>query len=268
MWLLLSGIRNKQEADAAAAKFTQLHRELVTLDQSLSLHEDAMKQTVIGNDELEYLSERIISSYQILDSEFDSLNQAYCLGSGDLSIAFQMAIKQGFFIPSKRVGPHMGLAPLKAAEARIELERMEKLLAPDKAILDCLCSVKDGITALQNAQALHPHIRELHKLRPAPEHINRAFPAPSNPRYQECYYPIERLLWGIRNEYVRIVAIQGYESADFDLLSSTLDELYLSIEETHPAWFAGIFDDSFLSDMDAAYRERRIKENTHPLNSY
>lgn len=74
--------------------------------------------------------------------------------------------------------------------------------------------------------------------------------------------PLRQALWGIRNEIVRLAALPGYSEAKFDEFSEQLDKVYDALEATHSLWFEDVFDASFRSDLEDAYREN-IK-NTKP----
>ncbi len=252
LWTLIAGIRSREDADKNVAIFREISAELAQLDIELSEIELSEEGTGILDPEL---SLRILQAYSNLDAEFSSLYQANCLDSKAMQIAVTDALRAGFFDASRLPSPESEHIQLNDQEAKVELNRMRNLLEPDSHILRDLSCVNGPETALPAKQRLKPNIQALHKLSPKGNMLKRRFKDTEDEQYRSIYLSIERILWDIRSEYVRIAALPHHETENFRDLSNSLDELYLSLEETHQLWFSIIFDDSFLSDMDNAFEE-------------
>ncbi len=254
LWLLLSPIDSKAEADAATAEFRALTRELIRLDIELSgfeyTHPDAIDVE---------LNQNIIEAYRNIDVEFASLYRARCFGSTSLYQAFE-DLKGTNFFDTSMLPPNQPVLPkLNAREENIELTRLKRLIAPDTAILDHLSQIADTQSAGSQCRAIKPYLQKLDTLRPDTKYLYRYFSNTKDKDFHATQAEIQRLLWNMRTEYVRIAALPIHpEEESHELLAHTLDELYYNLEVTHHYWFNVVFDSSFLLDMDEAFRQSEI----------
>ncbi len=253
IWTQLAALSTQQDADVAAPTFREKAMRLTKLDRELKDLELDDTLSTEAKEAMSKLSPRIIESYVTLGSEFDAIYRTDCLQSSKLLESFDEALRGGFFFTSHHSDRPHDLPQLTQQEAEQELKRIEQLLAPDQEAQACLKMVTSSSTAKMAAVQLITPIKRLHSLLPENDLGLRPFDKENQLRYQAMVQPIERTLWGIRAEYVRIATAFSPESEDYNYLANTLDELYLSLEETHPRIFTTIFDQSFLDDMDEAY---------------
>lgn len=266
LWFLLSGISNRQEADAQAAPFSELVRRICLLDEQLSsaptnsglpveveaeVHEDAA--TAEAAEMLDTLQLRILESFEDVNAEFLSLCRVQCYGSSKLTKAFAEAAETGMFAEdSLAYLQGQGIQP-SAVETEQELERRQHLEAPDRALLTVLQQVKDVSSAQRAVDALTQLAGRLRLLVPDKTLDNRSFA--ESARTRAAYEPISPLLWGIRTELVRIAALPGYDTESYDTFSDALNTVFENISATHSEWFDDVFDASFRSDLDEALQE-------------
>ncbi len=250
LWFLLSGIRDKADADRAARRFAELVTKVSSMDEDLVFVGDEPQQ----QESLDQLRYQIMDAYCSVDSEFGGLCRVRCYGSQELVDAFQAAVAGGMFdaddLPLLEIH-----RPFTNEEARAELARIRKLAEPDKAVLDCLRLVVDSASARQKVPELAVLTVKLRALTPDSELRHRNFHNTSAPAVRAASEPVENLLWGIRSEIVRIAGLPGYSDEPFDVFSDTLDAVYEVLGETHSEWFDDVFDESFRIDLDEAYRE-------------
>lgn len=258
IWMQISSLRSKQEADAAAAQFSQSAAQLSQLDRQLQAWEQDYKLPPHAEAELQAMGDEVINAYILLGNEFAQLYNSHCLDSPALQQAFDQALRQGFFYIATNNTQSEDIEFLSPAEAEAELQRLQQLLEPDQKACQYLRQVCDANSAKTAASELLKPIENLHQLRPKPELANRAL-HPDNEQYAKIRPPLEKALWDIRHQYIRIASTFAPESEDFNTLANTLDELFLSLEETHTHIFPFIFDDSFLGDMDAAFAKHRTQ---------
>ncbi len=250
LWFLLSGIRDKADADRAAQRFGELVSELSKLDEDLVLVGEEPQQ----QESLDQLRYQIMDAYCSVDSEFGGLCRVRCYGSQELVDAFQSAVAGGMFdaddLPLLEIH-----RPFTEEEARLELARVKRLVEPDQALLECLRLVVDAESARQRAPELVRLTALLRRLSPDSKLKRRNFHNATSPAVRAVREPVESLLWGIRSEIVRIAALPGYSDEPYDSFSDTLDAVYEALGETHSEWFEDVFDESFRIDLDEAYRE-------------
>ncbi len=255
LWLLLSKIDDKKKADASAEAFRKLTIELILLDQKLSELENQAPD-ILPNE----LNRNIIESYRDIDTEFGSLYRVRCFGSGPLYQAFEEALGSNFFDTTMLPPNHPELPKLQLSEEKIELSRLKKLISPDTAILQLLMQIEDTRTAGKHCRALLPHLRKLTELHPNNQYLYRDFTNTQERDFRQTRHALQDLLWNMRSEYVRIAALPLDPMEDsHELLANTLDELYFNLEVTHHYWFSLIFDNSFILDMDEAFRESEME---------
>ncbi len=257
LWFLLSGIRDKADADRAARRFGELVSQVSKMDDDLVLMGDGPQQ----RESLDQLRYQIMDAYCSVDSEFGGLCRVRCYGSQELVDAFQAAVAGGMFdaddLPLLEI--HQ---PFTAEEARREIARIKQLAVPDRALLDCLRRVTDSDSARRRAPELARLTAALRQLLPDSQLKRRNFHNASAPAVRAVSEPVESLLWGIRSEIVRIAGLPGYSDEPYDDFSDTLDEVYEALGETHSEWFDDVFDDSFRIDLDEAYRENNHSATT------
>ncbi len=257
LWFLLSGIRDKADADKAAKRFVELVSQVNKMDDDLLLMGEAPQQ----QESLDQLRYQIMDAYCSVDSEFGGLCRVRCYGSQELVDAFQSAVAGGMFdaddLPLLEIH-----RPFSKEEARAELARIKKLAKPDKALLDALRGVTDSGTASACAPELARQVEKLRGLLPDSKLAKRNFADVNAPSVRAACEPVESTLWGIRSEIVRIAGLPGYSDEPFDTFSDTLDEVYAVLAETHTEWFNDVFDESFRMDLDEAYRENTTQATT------
>lgn len=255
MWFLLSGISDKEEADAAATKFVALVQESETIGDKL------YAQQAMDIEALDMMHYRIAEVYESLSYEFESLCKARCYGSQNLIAAFRAAVSAGLFDDDSMPELEHPKPPLSDAEARTELVRLKRLVEPDRAVLAALQTVKDAESAAKATEELSALSTRLQKLLPESSIAKRKFADKTAPNVRAAIEPIEPLLWGIRSEIVRIAALPGYDDEPFDLFSDTLDTIFQSLGDTHDMCFDEVFDESFRSDLDEALHENATTSN-------
>lgn len=255
MWFLLSGIGDKAEADAAAARFNELVKETERIGDKLYAQQ---AQDIEALDMMHY---RIAEVYESLNYEFASLCRTRCYGSQALIAAFHAAVNAGIFDDECMPGLELPKPPLTESETRHELVRMKRLVEPDRAVLHILQEVTDAASANKAVDELMELTTRLQKLMPEHRVESRTFADKSAPNVRAAFAPIEPLLWGIRSEIVRIASLPGYDGEPFDHFSDTLDIVFQSLGDTHSIWFDEVFDESFRADLDEALHENATTSN-------
>lgn len=252
MWLLLSGVMNKETADRAAEKFSRLVEQSAELSNAMfDADAQALDVEALDNED----TYRIAEAYEELSSEFTSLCRARCYGSAGLTRAFTKAIREGIFSDEDEVYLHTTTLVLTSSAAVIEIRRLRALRKPDDQLLSLLVMVKDAPTATRIAPQLHRLAKKMSDAQP--ELRLCAFNFPDNQREEllGVCRELETVLWKIRNEIVRIVGLPGYDSEQFDTFSDALDDVYESLSCTHAECFDDVFDASFRTDLDDALHE-------------
>lgn len=253
IWMQLSAISNREEADEAAESFAERAQQLTYLDRELQELEQNKQLSSDTQEAMAEMAAQIIESYVLLGGEFSAIYHKQCLDSEKLQASFELALRGGFFFVSHNSDAPKDLSPLNPDEAQLELARISQLLPTNQEAQACLRCVRDAATARNAAIDLLKPIERLHELRPDGDLGLRPFATADRHRYEQLQAPLEQSLWNIRHEYVRIASTFAPESEDFNCLANTLDELYLSLEETHARIFTIVFDESFLHDMDEAF---------------
>ena len=257
MWMLLSGVSSKQDADAAAARFSELVRITFELDNRLSsLPLIAPEAECVGM--MDNVQLRILETMDDLHVEFQSLCRAHCYGSKALVRAFEQAIELGMFAEDDRELLREPGRPFTEEEAQAEMVRLNRLAEPDRAVLDVLVEVQDEKDANKAVSKLTSLSLRFKALMPAEELANRDFSPATAAAAQEVLAPLEPILWAIRSEIVRIAALPGYEAETYDDFSVALDLVFESLCATHAELFDSVFDASFRTDLDNALRENSI----------
>lgn len=260
LWFLLSGIRDKDDADRAADRFTELVKKVFTLDDRFSEMSMGGGTPPSEDDDcagqLDEMQVRILESFEDLNSEFTSLCRVHCYGSRKLTEAFQVAVSSGMFVEDDMVLLRDVQGPLSEEEMRQELVRLKRLVEPDRAVLDVLEQVKDAVSAGKAVPELARLSQRLHTLLPDTDLSIRSIADTDAAAVQDAYTPIEPLLWGIRNELVRIAGLPGYETEPYDEFSSALETVFDNLGKAHSSHFEAVFDACFRDDLDAAVQEK------------
>lgn len=255
MWFLLSGVSNRQYADAAAPEFRRL------LEATIALSERVYSEENLSAAGAEETHASLDESLDELTAEFSSLCAARCFGSEKLIAEFRYSIEVGLFEDDCAGMLQEPVPHLNEAETRNELQRMKKLLDPDREVLAALTSVQDARSA-QLAGVRLLNVSELFRsLKPESVVATREFAPKADSSARRAYQPLEPVLWEIRSEIVRIASLPGYHKKEFDSFSLALETVFRSLAETHHHFFDEVFDDSFHADLDEALRENATTSN-------
>ena len=251
MWFLLSGVVDKESADAAAPRFSELASQSSAMSERL-FDADAQALDVEALDQDTY---RIAEAYEDLSYEFESLCRARCYGSPRLVSAFLAAMRQGVFSDDSAELLQTVSLILSELEAANELKRLRELENPDAELLNVLRAVQDSRSAGEAVSALSGLADRLRLLLPENRLRPSNFSEKDRPALARVCGTLEPLLWNIRSEIVRIVSLPGYDDDHFDTFSDALDSVFESLSDTHAECFDDVFDESFRSDLDDALHE-------------
>lgn len=257
LWFLLSGVADREDADAAAPRFDELVEKAAAIGDSFFSSSDGQDADALAS--MPYQS--LADAYNDLYHEFEVLCQNCCYGSQSLINSFRKAVELGVFSDENVPVLELPKPPLTEKEAHRELVRYKRLVEPDRAVLEILQGVQDAGSADKAAVELVRLTERLEQLKPESAVAYRQFKEVDQKTYRATYASIEPLLWGIRNEIVRIASIPGYEQASFDAFSDALDSVFENLGDTHTAWFDEVFDASFRLDLDDALRENATTSN-------
>lgn len=257
MWMMLSGVSSKQDADRVAGRFSELVRRTFELDNRLSaLPLVSPEAECVGM--MDSVQLRILETMDDLHVEFLSICRAHCYGSERLTLAFEQAIELGMFAEEDRELLQEPGEPLSESESMAEIVRLDRLEQPDREVLNVLVTVQDEEAASKAAVRLTSLSLLFKTLMPAQDVDNRGFAPASAEAAREVQAQLEPILWSIRSEIVRIAALPGYEAETYDDFSVALDLVFESMDATHAQLFDSVFDASFRTDLDNALRENSI----------
>lgn len=257
MWMMLSGVSSKQDADRVAERFSELVKRTFELDNRLSsLPLVSPEAECVGM--MDSVQLRILETMDDLHVEFLSICRAHCYGSERLTLAFEQAIELGMFAEEDRELLQEPGEPLSESESMAEIVRLDRLEQPDREVLDVLVTVQDEEAASKAAVKLTSLSLLFKTLMPAQDVDNRGFAPTSAEAAREVQAQLEPILWSIRSEIVRIAALPGYEAETYDDFSVALDLVFESLDATHAQLFDSVFDASFRTDLDNALRENSI----------
>lgn len=248
MWMLLSGVVDRDSADAAAERFRLLAEKSAKMsDQLFDAESKAFDLESLDQD-----TYRIAEAYEDLSYEFESLCRTHCYGSSSLISAFLGAMRLGIFGDDSAEYLKMSSLLLNDHDAEEELKRLRALIEPDGELLRVLSRVTDE----KDASAAVSELREIsNRLRRSlPDlHLSTCnFTEKHRHMLLNVCKTLEPLLWKIRTEIVRIVSLPGYDHEQFDDFSDALDAVFESLGDTHSECFDSVFDASFRSDLDDA----------------
>ncbi len=266
MWFLLSGIRDKADADRAAARFLELVGRVYLLDDRLSELGSADATLGVADEtdcagRLDELQVRILESFEDLNGEFAGLCRVQCYGSQKLNNAFREAAASGMFGEGEMVMGYEVKQELSETESKQEAARLSDLLEPDRAMLRALEKVSDPASAALAVPELVRVSKRFGSLMPKVDMTARSVPVPMADSLQKAFSPLEPLLWGIRNELVRIAGLPGYETESYDDFSAALETAFENLSQTHSEYFESVFDACFRDDMDDAVQEKATTAN-------
>lgn len=257
MWMMLSGVSSKQDADRVAERFSELVKRTFELDNRLSsLPLVSPEAECVGM--MDSVQLRILETMDDLHVEFLSICRAHCYGSEHLTLAFEQAIELGMFAEEDRELLQEPGEPLSESESMAEIVRLDRLEQPDREVLEVLVTVQDEEAASKAAVKLTSLSLLFKTLKPAQDVDNRGFAPTSAEAAREVQAQLEPILWSIRSEIVRIAALPGYEAETYDDFSVALDLVFESLDATHAQLFDSVFDASFRTDLDNALRENSI----------
>ncbi len=246
IWRLLCGVVNKETADQAASRFGQL------VKRSWQLSETMFGSEAQDVESLNAQTYRIAEVYEEASYEFESLCKSQCYGSTALVNEFLKAMELGVFGDEEREKLQLTHVLLSPADAQREIDRLRRMESVDGELLDQLGRVQDA----KSAEAVSPFIivlaERMNKVRPAHRFGRTNIPESARPDFLRVCEELEPILWKIRNEIVRIVALDGYDREPFDSFSEALDSVYESLSLTHGECFDNVFDSSFRMDLDDA----------------
>lgn len=241
---LLQTVVDKASADAAAPglleetkKQNDVTHTLVGVDfEGVAYDEEAYMELV---PQIFALSEKV-------NDEFARLEKADCFGSEALKRAVEEANKPVF---SEGEGASSASGdparPLTPEQEQAELARMRSLVSVDGELLSALRQVQSASTALSAVPALKACVQKLEKLEPEPAAANGYFEDTDKPGVVGAFRPVRDQLELIRNELLRIVALDGFQTKEFDPFNNAMDEIFRMLESTHDFWFGDIFDENF-----------------------
>lgn len=258
MWFMLSAINCKDDADLAATAFLEKVRITYELDNRMSNMPIVSPDTeCVGM--MDGVQMRVLETLDDLHREFLSLCRVNCYGSEKLSLAFEEAVKLGMFAETDvELLQHVPVPPLSAEESLNEIQRINRLLKPDREVLEILEDVEDAKSATKAVSGLMLLTHQFRPLEPMPNMGSRAFTTETAMKAREAMAHIEPVLWEIRSEIVRIASLPGYEAETYDAFSDALDAVFELLSRTHCHLFESVFDASFRSDLESALQENSI----------
>ena len=252
MWNLLSGVRSKADADAAADRMTALVARIYALDEKMG-DSPVVATDASCNGMLDSLQVLIMDSLESVNEEFLSLRRLHCYGSERLIRAFRLAGRAGLFAEEDVDSLSSLPDPFTPQQAAAELTRLGRLQEQDRNIAKLLATVVDSASAQAAVTRLGELCVALREL--TPRERQGVFPDERATEVQAVVEPLRRALWGIRNEIVRLAALPGYAGKPFDSFSEQLDDVFSALEGAHSVWFEDVFDASFRSDLEDAFHE-------------
>ncbi len=246
MWRLLCGVVNKETADLSAARFGQL------VKRSWQLSETMFESEAQDVESLNAQTYRIAEVYEEASYEFESLCKCQCYGSAALVNEFLKAMELGVFGDEEREKLQLTHVLLSSDDAQREIARLRRMEALDDELLEQLGRVQDAQSAEAVAEPIATLAGRMKEGRPAHRFGRTNMPENARPDFLRVCNELEPILWKIRNEIVRIVALDGYDREPFDTFSDALDSVYESMSLTHGESFDNVFDSSFRMDLDDA----------------
>ena len=246
MWRLLCGVVNKETADQSADRFGQL------VQMSWKLSEAMFEGEAQDVESLDAQTYRIAEVYEEASYEFDSLCKTQCYGSSALVNEFLKAMELGVFGDEEREKLQLTRVLLSPSDAQREIARLRRMETVDSELLEQLGHVQDPESAASAAGPIVALAGRMNESRPAHRFGRSNIPETFRPEFLRVCKEIEPILWKIRNEIVRIVALDGYDREPFDSFSDALDRMYESLSLTHGECFDDVFDASFRMDLDDA----------------
>ncbi len=246
MWRLLCSVVNKETADQSANRFGQL------VHMSWKLSESMFEGEAQDVESLDARTYRIAEVYEEASYEFDSLCKTQCYGSAALVNEFLKAMELGVFGDEEREKLQLTHVLLSPADAQREVARLRRMEEVDGELVEQLGRVQDAKSAAAAVGPIVALAGRMNEGRPAHRFGRSNIPETIRPEFLQVCKQLEPVLWKIRNEIVRIVALDGYDREPFDSFSDALDSMYESMSLTHGECFDDVFDASFRMDLDDA----------------
>lgn len=245
---LLQTVVDKAGADAAApglleatANINRVTRQLGAVDFTNAEIEESYMD----------LMQEMFTASEEVNKQFARLQKAGAFGSEALKQAIEEANKPVFSADGE--GDNAGIpasGPLTPEQQQAEIERMERLAGPDRKLVAALKKVVSIPTAAEVVPELQAYIAAQQALVPADEAVDGYFENPDDPAIRAVEKQVGELLQQVRAELLRIVAVDGFDTKDFDPFNDAMDEVFALLEQTHDFWFGDIFDENF---QDAVY---------------
>lgn len=251
LWVGLCEVKDKKSADRSAEHLSDLTRLATELDGRLSTYEVDLDDEQLV-EQIESVSSKIAACIEIIHDEFYGICRARCYGSTKLQEVFRRIAKTGLFAGND-LPPLSGNAdPLTDREQTLEVRRLGRLKSPDELLLKTLQGVKDPETANAAVKTLMKLPGRYRELLPDEELNARLLLSPPGTKVEAAARPLMSLLWGIRNEVVRIAGLPGYEGEEYNNFSDAMDAVYSVLVQAHCNWADEVFDATFASDLSEA----------------
>ena len=251
LWVCLCEVRDRKTADQSAERISELTRHATELDGRLSTYEVDLDDEQLV-EQIELVGSNIASYIEIIHDEFYGICRARCYGSSKLQEVFRRISKTGLFAGNDLPPLSGNTDPLTEQEQTREVRRLGRLKAPDEQLLNTLRKVKDPATAEAAVKALELLPARYRDLLPDEEMNARLLLSPPGARLEAAARPLTQLLWGIRNEVVRIAGLPDYDGEKYNNFSDALDAVYSVLVQTHCNWADEVFDATFASDLSEA----------------
>lgn len=241
---LLQTVVDKSSADAAAPglleeteKQNDVTRTLAGVNfEGLAYDEEAYMELV----------PRIFAVSEKVNDEFARLERAGWFGSEALKQAVEEANKPVFSDEDAAASEGGEPArPLTPEQEKAELARMRALVPVDSELLDALKQVSSASVAAVVVPALKACAAKLEELQPTSEAVGGYFENPDDSAVAAAYKPVNDLMQQVRAELLRIVALDGFQTKEFDPFNDAMDEVFRMLESTHDFWYSDVFDENF-----------------------
>ena len=235
LWGCLCEVRDRKTADQSAERISELTRRATELDGRLSTFEVDLDDEQLV-EQIERVGSNIASCIEIIHDEFYGICRARCYGSSKLQEVFRRISKTGLFAGNDLPPLSGNTDPLTEQAQTREVRRLGRLKAPEEA-------------AVKTLELLPARYRDL---LPDEEMSARLLLSPPGARLEAAARPLTRLLWGIRNEVVRIAGLPGYDGEKYNNFSDAMDAVYSVLVQAHCNWADEVFDATFASDLSEA----------------
>lgn len=255
---LLQTALDKASADAAAPGLVEASERIAEVTRQLATVD--FTNTEIEETYMDLMQE-MFSASEDVNRQFLRLEKAEWFGSEALKQAVDVANKPIFSSDEPAGADADAARPLTPLQQEAEVKRMGELVAPDRELVAALRKVDSVATAIEAVPALQHYVARQQGLMPADEAVEGYFENPEAPAIQAAYKPVSDLLMQVRAELLRIVAVEGFTTSQFDPFNDAMDEVFAMLEQTHDFWFGDVFDENF---QDAIYDVLNRKAGSSP----